>query len=564
MRPGTISINLKVLLFIPVFIFSVSHRAIAEEVVVGRKPVGVTTGWWCTSSQLSTFRLPPFASGTEILYIDIDGDGSPDVLRGILSDGTPVQWIDDNRNMRVGDMSGDNSDDCLMIDRNRDGLFGSYGDLVVDWVDTDNDGNPDLQIVVDNPPAPVESVWGGHYMIFFDLDRDNVFNYLDWNTYQVRCWTHYGVCDFYPDYIGHSMFLKAQGSPERMKDTRLNWENPFIFIDSDNDGLTEMTVRLRDTKVNSKIDWAAVSIDLDNDNTPYVPFSFDMTLGWRSSVGNDYSDCVHQIQNLRGLPAADVYFLDPRWRQNTELIFPDEKQSFALIESGKWDKCWFVFDEDGDCNRWERVEFYEPGDMYVTGPLNGGLDNNRQSDVIGDRGEWDEDNSGGGNLYVSPLDGKIHLFGAEWGAWRVDQRAECFQGMGGLYDIYGPGRLEKDPAPGFPVIRYDDCDGNGFFDKMSCDWNGDGVFDEIKTLEKGEDVSKVIETHGMRAKDYQRLFRRVARRDWRNASSMLRSAERKGLDTSWYALLKHPKSLRQKYDFSFWLQTYIEHDINSI
>jgi len=29
----------------------------------------------------------------------------------------------------------------------------------------------------------------------------------------------------------------------------------------------------------------------------------------------------------------------------------------------EWDYCWFVFDEDDDCNRWERVEFYEPKDM---------------------------------------------------------------------------------------------------------------------------------------------------------------------------------------------------------
>ena len=59
-----------------------------------------------------------------------------------------------------------------------------------------------------------------------------------------------------------------------------------------------------------------------------------------------------------------------------------------------------------------------------------GLDDNAQSDPVGDRGEWDLDNSGKGNLYISPLDGKIHLFGAEKGFWRIDQNAFYYQGMG--------------------------------------------------------------------------------------------------------------------------------------
>ena len=60
------------------------------------------------------------------------------------------------------------------------------------------------------------------------------------------------------------------------------------------------------------------------------------------------------------------------------------------------------------------------------------LDNNRQSDASGDRGEWDLDNSGGGSLYVSNFDGRIHLYGAEWGAWRIDQNSFSYQGFGGI------------------------------------------------------------------------------------------------------------------------------------
>ena len=39
-----------------------------------------------------------------------------------------------------------------MIDRNKDGVYGGYGDLIIDWVGEDEDGNPAMQVVVDNIP----------------------------------------------------------------------------------------------------------------------------------------------------------------------------------------------------------------------------------------------------------------------------------------------------------------------------------------------------------------------------------------------------------------------------
>lgn len=56
-----------------------------------------------------------------------------------------------------------------------------------------------------------------------------------------------------------------------------------------------------------------------------------------------------------------------------------------------------------------RVEFYEARDPFKVGAGNGGLDHNTQADAAGDRGEWDMDCSGKGNLYISPLDGRLHL-----------------------------------------------------------------------------------------------------------------------------------------------------------
>ena len=67
------------------------------------------------------------------------------------------------------------------------------------------------------------------------------------------------------------------------------------------------------------------------------------------------------------------------------------------------------------------------------------------------------DNSGRGKLYVSKFDGRIHLYGAEWGCWRIDQNAEYYQGWDRLW--FG---LDKNPNR-FATVKYTDTDNNGFF-----------------------------------------------------------------------------------------------------
>ena len=37
--------------------------------------------------------------------------------------------------------------------------------------------------------------------------------------------------------------MKIHSTTERVNDVRMNWENPFLFYDPDNDGLTEMAIR---------------------------------------------------------------------------------------------------------------------------------------------------------------------------------------------------------------------------------------------------------------------------------------------------------------------------------
>ncbi|MTU92184.1 hypothetical protein GMD70_02915 [Parabacteroides merdae] len=534
--------------------------------------------YWNANTLLIPYRLPPAPAGYKPTYIDLDGDGDPDILRTVTANGIPVQWIDDDDDMQYGDLEGDTDNDCLMIDRNKDGVYGGYGDLIIDWEGEDEDGNPAMQVVVDNiPEANRMKTGNGHYMWVVDTDKDDVFNYIDWNTFTLRCWIHNGLSDFYEDYNGKSTFMKIHSTTERVNDVRMNWENPFLFYDPDNDGLTEMAIRFCDSPkivkengqansvLSGDIDWVSVSMDTDNDNAPGNEFDFDMTIHF-TGPGFNYENQKHINKNLRGLPEADTFFLDARWRKLPELLYPDHDAAWDLtFKEGKWDKVWFTYDEDDDCNRWERVELYQPRDPFKVGKNQGGIDNNGQADPAGDRGEWDEDNSGHGQLYVSPIDGKIHLYGAEWGCWRIDQNARYYQGMGGIYDGYGPKRIETEPTV-FPTVKYTDTDNNGFFDLMEFDLDGDKVFEQrLSMKELGlDDRCQVINTASMKYEDFVDLESKVSDAMWKNAEKAVEVAKTKKLNTKWYALMLQPKSIRERYHYGFWLQFYLYNDLKDL
>lgn len=535
------------------------------------------TVYWNAGTPLISYRLPPPPPDYKVQYIDLDNDGDPDVLRGITLGKVLVQWIDDDDDMKEGDMEGDTDNDCLMIDRNKDGSYGSYDDLIIDWISADGK-KADLQVVVENglEKDKLKPWSGGHYMWMIDTDGDNIFNYIDFNSFRLRAWLHNGEADFFKDYHGKTAFMKMHSSPEKFNDVRLNWENPFLFYDPDKDGLSEMAIRLLDspesisgsenvqnvTMFNGKIDWVSIALDMDNDNNVGREFDFDMTLNFRGE-GFDYMDQKHPFKNLRGLPEADKYFLDPRWRQMSELIYPDHEAAWDLIfKRGKWKEVYFVWDEDDDCLRWERVELYEPRNPFLIGQDKGGIDNHRQADASGDRGEWDIDNSGNGNLYIGKFDNKLHLYGAEWGCWRVDQAALSFQGMGGIYENYGPRRSQIEPKI-FATIKYTDTDNNGFIDQIEYDINGDTLFGHKVSLKALgiDDKNSVINTAGMKYKDFTKLKTKLAELQWKNAVAAVEIAKQVGLNVSWYALMMQPKSVREKSNYGYWLQFYLYRDL---
>lgn len=543
--------------------------------------------YWNKDTQLVPWRINPIISN--VTYLDLDNDGDPDVLKAFLNDSIPIMWIDDDDDMKTGDTEGDTDSDCLLIDLNKDGVFAGPDDFNIDWSDNNDDGKADVQLIVSNGGMKKRNYydWKADFMYVIDDDKDDIMHYIDWNEIAMKAWEHSGHADFFTDYNGNSTFLKMHASSFRINDLRYNWENPFIFYDEDGDKLSEMAIRLLDIPnfrdsipeknrkngfnklpkhididFSKKITYAAVTWDLDNDNGAGNEFDFDMSLLLKGN-GFGYEDQAHYFKNLKGLKDTDKFLYDDRWRKIDTLFYPDRYNAYDMIfKDGDWNQTYFVFDEDDDCNRWERVEFYEPNDIFKIGAGNNGLDSNRQADALGDRGEFDMDNSGKGQLYIAPFDGRIHLYGAEWGAWRIDQTAFSYQGFGGIFDRWASERMQLTQDK-FATVKYTDTDNNGFIDLIEYDLDGDTLFEDKVSLKALgiNDKATLINTGEVDYKGFNTIFTKVAEDIWSNALKAVKKAENHGINTSLYAYYKQPHSIQEKYNKGYWLNFYLYQDM---
>src|SRR3712207_5193663 len=64
----------------------------------------------------------------EIVRLDIDGDGRPDIVERWWN-GRRVRWLDENGDLSATDTRGDQVADVLQVDRNGDSLYDGPLDL---------------------------------------------------------------------------------------------------------------------------------------------------------------------------------------------------------------------------------------------------------------------------------------------------------------------------------------------------------------------------------------------------------------------------------------------------
>jgi hypothetical protein len=534
----------------------------------------------------------------EIVRLDIDHDGKPDILERWWN-GKRVRWLDENGDMLPTDTRGDQVGDVMQIDKNDDGIYDSETDINIKWADNDGDGRPDLQAFVTQGRAwsngkfdPAES----HWMVFIDVEKDGVLGWLDWQKYDFGNdnWGYTGMTDWLPDYNGDAIFLKVHRPPQSLPDPRLNWENPFAFYDFDGDGVSEMAMRWLDpvppldkdvTKLSGVLSEAFVTFDLDNDSTKGNETDYDMSLRGAGGPGVPYGQFVHKYPALKGNPKFDGCFQWNNWRQIDELMYMPHEKSYDEFFNARWATMYFVFDEDDDDHRWERVEMYYPMhgfggpkdiDLYSTkkwrrgnyaelamaGPdEKPGISGHPQADSLGDRGEFDEDNSGGGKLYVGIFDRKLHLAGAEWGAWTVDKNAEYHGGSKTPSPKPIATRVEE-------VVKYTDTDNNGFLDTIEYDYDGDRTVDlrvsllDYRTASNPHpDVVPLIDTHKEGWKGLNALFGQIASQSFQEGLMVYRAAWRRGLTTPEIDKLASASAIGERYDHGYWLKEKIFREI---
>ncbi len=530
-------------------------------------------------------RLSSAKPDKEILRLDIDGDGHPDIIERWWN-GKRVRWLDENEDMRADDSRGDQLADVLQIDIDGDGLYDGLKDINVKWADLNADGVPDMQAFIINPPYPPgqNTPWNeGEWMIFRNFDDRAVLGWMDWNTFDWDCWAYTGNSNWLPNYHSDTLFLKVHTSVRNLNDPTLNWENPFIFYDYDDDGVCDMAIRWVDSPDWSRrrggkpdayhlqgyLNVVAITYDLDGDSAKDNESDFDMSIRFTGRPGIDYRDMVQDVSGFVGNPKFDECFESNVWRRLDALRYMPPEDSYDAAFAHDWESAYFVFDEDDDDHRWERVEFYYPTyrqrggpetiDIYSVerwdengGPL--GLSENRQSDSIGDRGEWDQDNSGQGRLYIGVFDRKLHLYGAEWGAWTVDKDAAYHGGWEAPPPSKDAPRVEE-------VVKYTDTDGNGFLDTIEYDYDGDRTVDlrvcllDYATEEDPHpDVAKILDTRALGWQGLHEVFNKMATDAWVEAHSVYRAAWRRGLTTPEHDLLAFASSKAERYAEAYWLK----------
>ena len=120
---------------------------------------------------LTPFRLPiPKAENIEYVYPQ--REKTPMAIKVTFNNGLKALWIDDDQDMTATDFEGDQDNDCLLIDLNNDGKYGDSGDLIVDYIDANNDGKADYQVIIENSTKDYTGKWKSHYMWFVDNDQN--------------------------------------------------------------------------------------------------------------------------------------------------------------------------------------------------------------------------------------------------------------------------------------------------------------------------------------------------------------------------------------------------------
>ncbi len=380
----------------------------------------------------------------ERLKLDTNGDGRIDTIYFIDNDPKNeaqfrpilVKIVDQDGDMDR-DGGGDLDSDLYVADYHADGSV----DAVVEYKDTDHDNGVD-EMAIYTYSANNRALGTDAIQVWWS--RDLARTHQLWETVNYRY--QQAECQFHTAFGGDEIF-SSYIFDEKRGIWVPSWENPFAFYDLDGDHLAEVAIRFSGS--GSRTESMRYSFDADNDTTGSNVHDYDFSFsayGPRDQQGRPTIEIPPNLTeriNLRGGPT------EPLLAWNKARQFGD---------SAAWKKVlltWVENDNNIDSNpnrdsheRWEGVIAEGNADFPPIGGPTVGIFNNRY--------ELDLKNRSKLRLYLSSVDHRFHLFGADRAWLKVD------------YNFDGKTDME---------FRYRDTNGDGIVDTWEVDDDGDGTVD---------------------------------------------------------------------------------------
>ncbi len=386
----------------------------------------------------------------------------------------------------------------LLIDKDDCGRFDSLGDYCYRSFDLNGDGVPEAEYY-HLFPGEDWCPYSNKFVVNFNGEPD--MSFLDFEKLTYGDEQKYDEGGKYRMNVhGSGLFVNSYSAhPE------LSWETPISWYDFDCDGKTEMVMRVGDTLHNAiresgglaegethydgTVSEFELGYELNGNTSDQKWHSIDMLLSFYNYDHptldyTRYKDHLPYMAPLSGSEAFHGELLSVRC-EPTRCYLPYLDGAKIGLEHEGWAASFLLFDEDDDDNRWEEMFSNHEGD---------GEDNNflwkNFSDHLGDRTEKDPDYAGKGLLYISPMDGKIHLYRAKHSWWEIDYLALY---KGSKDHAGAPEGPEPTVGMRYPRVRYYDTDGDGFLDLIRYELVEYGREEETKTLQREIRLSDYVD-----------------------------------------------------------------------